>query len=120
MKYDISSDIDDTHLHYRFPQSLIRLHSLVEKDDTSAAIAEGVNLQKLFDQLLQSADPDAAYQIRSSLTEIHRLLRILNRDLLFWKGAKQSRIERGAKVLETLQAIESFYQFLSANKSGAV
>jgi hypothetical protein len=112
MNDEISSNIDDADLSNQFRQSLANLCSLVEKDDTNAAITAGIDLQKSFDRLLQSADPAAGYQVRSSLTEIHRLLRILNRDLLFWQGAKQSRSVRGAQVLATLQSIESFYQFL--------
>ncbi len=112
MNYEISSSIDDADLPDQFSQSLANLCGLVEKDDPSAAITTGISLQKLFDRLLQSADPAAGYQVRSSLTEIHRLLRILNRDLLFWQGAKQSRPARGAQVLATLQSIEGFYQFL--------
>jgi hypothetical protein len=112
MNYEISSNIDEADFPDQFLQSLVCLRSLIEKDDPSAAIAAGINLQKLFDRLLQSADPDAGYQVRASLTEIHRLLRILNRDLLFWKGAKQSRLARGVQVLATLQSIEGFYQFL--------
>jgi hypothetical protein len=120
MNDEISSNINDADLSDQFRQSLANLYSLVEKDDTSAAIASlapeviaaGIDLQKSFDRLLQSADPAAGYQIRSSLTEIHRLLRILNRDLLFWQGAKQSRSVRRAQVLATLQSIEGFYQFL--------
>jgi hypothetical protein len=112
MNGEISSNIDDADLSNQFRQSLANLCSLVEKDDTNAAIIAGIDLQKSFDRLLQSADPAAGYQVRSSLTEIHRLLRILNRDLLFWQGAKQSRSVRGAQVLATLQSIESFYQFL--------
>jgi hypothetical protein len=112
MNHKISSNIDDADLPDQFPQFLANLCSLVEQDDPSAAMVAGINLQKSFDRLLQSTDPAAGYQVRSSLTEIHRLLRILNRDLLFWKAAKQSRSVRGAQVLATLQSIEGFYQFL--------
>jgi hypothetical protein len=100
-----------------FPPSLARLHSCVEQDDAVAAFAAAKVLQKLFDRLLQMADPNASYQVRASLTEIHRLLRILHRDLLFWQGAKQTRPSRRTQVLATLQSIEGFYKSLVATNT---
>jgi hypothetical protein len=111
-----SHNIGDEDLSESFPDSFIlswqQLYKHVENDDTEAAMVSAKALQSAFDRLLQSADPIAPYQVRSSLTEIHRLLRILNRDLMFWQGAKQTRAGRGTQVLATLQSIEGFYQVL--------
>jgi hypothetical protein len=111
-----SHNISDEDLSQSFPDSFIlswqQLYEAVKNDDAEAAIVSAKALQFSFDRLLQSADPVAPYQVRSSLTEIHRLLRILNRDLMFWQGAKQTRAGRGTQVLATLQSIEGFYQVL--------
>ncbi len=116
-------NVSDEDLSKSFPDSFLfswqQLYKAVEKDDAEAAMVSAKALQSVFDRLLQSADPIAPYQVRSSLTEIHRLLRILNRDLMFWQGAKQTRAGRGTQVLATLQSIEEFYQVLiSAAKMG--
>jgi hypothetical protein len=111
-----SHNIGDEDLSESFPGNFIlswqQLYKAVENDDVEAAMVSAKILQSAFDYLLQSADPVAPYQVRSSLTEIHRLLRILNRDLMFWQGAKQTRAGRGTQVLATLQSIEGFYQVL--------
>jgi hypothetical protein len=106
--------MSDPDLAETFPQSLLRLRGCVEKDDAAGALAAAKTLQNLFDRLLSVVDPNAPYQARASLTEIHRLLRILNRDLLFWQGAKQTRAGRSTQVLATLVSIERFYQMLIA------
>jgi hypothetical protein len=107
-----SHNMSDSDLTETFPHSLVRLRGCVEQDDAGGALATAKILQNLFDRLLQAADPVAPHQVRSSLTEIHRLLRILNRDLLFWQGAKQTRAGRSTQVLATLASIEGFYQVL--------
>jgi hypothetical protein len=115
MDDQISHNLSDSDLAETFPQSLVRLKDCVEKDDTAGSLAAAKTLQNSFDRLLQAADPNAPHQVRSSLTEIHRLLRILNRDLLFWQGAKQTRAGRSTQVLATLVSIEGFYQMLIAD-----
>jgi hypothetical protein len=107
-----SQSISDEDLSGSFILSWRQLYKFVENDDAEQAMVSAQTLQTAFDRLLQSADPVAPYQVRSSLTEIHRLLRILNRDLMFWQGAKQTRAGRGTQVLATLQSIEGFYQVL--------
>jgi hypothetical protein len=107
-----SQDIGDEDLTDSFLRSLQQLRKSVAADNSQEAMALAKVLKNSFDQLLHSADPAASYQVRSSLTEIHRLLRILNRDLQFWQGAKQTRAGRGTQVLATLQSIEGFYQIL--------
>jgi hypothetical protein len=107
-----AQNISDENLPSSFILSLQQLYKHVANDDPEEAMVSAKTLQSLFDRLLQSADPVAPYQVRSSLTEIHRLLRILNRDLMFWQGAKQTRAGRGTMVLATLQSIEGFYQVL--------
>ncbi len=107
-----SQDISDKDLTDSFLLSLQQLCKSVADDNSKEAMALAKILQNSFDQLLHSVDPAAPYQVRSSLTEIHRLLRILNRDLQFWQGAKQTRAGRGTQVLATLQSIEGFYQIL--------
>jgi hypothetical protein len=107
-----SQSISDEDLSGSFILSWRQLYKFVENDDAEQAMVSAQTLQTTFDRLLQSADPVAPYQVRSSLTEIHRLLRILNRDLMFWQGAKQTRAGRGTQVLATLQSIEGFYQVL--------
>jgi hypothetical protein len=109
MNDQISHSMSDPDLAETFPQSLLRLRGCVEKDDAAGALAAAKTLQNLFDRLLSVVDPNAPYQVRASLTEIHRLLRILNRDLLFWQGAKQTRAGRSTQVLATLVSIEGFY-----------
>jgi hypothetical protein len=115
MNNQISSNINGSDPGQQFPECLWQLRNWVETDQSPAAIAESNQLQLLFNQLLQSADPDAGYQMRSSLTEIHRLLRLLQRDLIFWQTAKQTKAGRKSQVLATLQSIENFYQLLSLN-----
>jgi hypothetical protein len=112
MNNQISSKINDPDPSQQFPECLWQLRNWVETDQSQAAIAKSNQLQLLFNQLLQSADPDAGYQVRSSLTEIHRLLRLLQRDLMFWQTAKQAKAGRKLQVLATLQSIEDFYQLL--------
>lgn len=112
MNNQISHNISDPDLAETFPQSFSRLRGCVEQDDAAGALAAAKTLQNLFDRLLSTADPIAPYQVRASLTEIHRLLRILNRDLLFWQGAKQTRAGRSTQVLATLVSIEGFYPSL--------
>jgi hypothetical protein len=112
MNYQRSQNISEEDLSNCFLPSLQQLYTFVKNDDSEQAMVSAQTLQAAFDQLLQSADPVAPYQVRSSLTEIHRLLRILNRDLMFWQGAKQTRAGRGTQVLATLQSIEGFYQVL--------
>jgi hypothetical protein len=113
-----SHNISDGDLSDSFLLSLEQLCKSVENDDSEGAMVSAKILQDTFDRLLQSADPIAPYQVRASLTEIHRLLRILNRDLMFWQGAKQTRAGRGTQVLATLQSIEGFYQVLVSAKMG--
>jgi hypothetical protein len=120
-KYDmddqISQYIGDQDLVEGFPQVLARLRGCVEQDEAAGALAAAKTLQGLFDRLLQSSEPNAGYQVRASLTEIHRLLRILQRDLLFWQGAKQTRAKRSTQVLATLVSIEGFYSVLTMNQT---
>jgi hypothetical protein len=113
MNDHISPNISDPDLAETFPRSLARLQDCIEQDDVAGSLAAAKTLQNLFDRLLSVADPDAPYQVRASLTEIHRLLRILNRDLLFWQGAKQTRAGRSTQVLATLVSIKGFYQALN-------
>ncbi len=113
-----SQNTGDEDLSEGFILFLQQLSKSVESDDSEGAMVSAKTLQASFAQLLQSADPVAPYQVRSSLTEIHRLLRILNRDLMFWQGAKQTRAGRGTQVLATLQSIEGFYQVLVSAKMG--
>jgi hypothetical protein len=110
MNDPISPYISDPDLAENFLRSLVQIRGCVEQDDAAEALAAAKTLQSCFDRLLQMADPNAPYQVRSSLTEIHRLLRILNRDLLFWQGAKQTRVGRSTQVLTTLMSIERFHQ----------
>ncbi len=112
MNDQISHNICDLELAETFAEFLVRLRGCVENDDAVGALAAAKTLQGSFDRLLQAVSPDAPYQVRASLTEIHRLLRILNRDLLFWQGSKQTRADRSAQVLATLLSIEGFYQAL--------
>jgi hypothetical protein len=107
-----SQNIGDEDLTDSFLRSLQQLCKSVADDNSKEAMALAKILQNSFDQLLHSADPAAPYQVRSSLTEIHRLLRILNRDLQFWQGAKQTRAGRSTQVLANLQSIEQFYLVL--------
>jgi hypothetical protein len=107
-----SQNISDEDLFNSFILSWQQLYKSVENDDATEAMVAAKTMQAAFDRLLQSADLVAPYQVRSSLTEIHRLLRILNRDLMFWQGAKQTRAGRCTQVLATLQSIEGFYQVL--------
>ncbi len=113
-----SHNLSDPELAETFPRSLVRLRGCVENDDTAGSLAAAKTLQNLFNRLLQAADPAAPHQVRSSLTEIHRLLRVLNRDLLFWQGAKQTRASRSTKVLATLVSIEGFYCALTMSQAG--
>ena len=112
MNYQRSLSTSDEDLTDGFSSAWQQLYQFVEHDDAQQAMVAAQTLQTLFDQLLQSSDPAAPYQVRSSLTEIHRLLRILQRDLLFWQGAKQTRADRGIQVLNTLRSIKDFYQVL--------
>jgi hypothetical protein len=112
MNDQLSHHTGDQDLVRSFGQSLIKLRGCVEQNDAAGALATAEVLQGLFDRLLQASDPDAAYQVRASLTEIHRFLRILQRDLLFWQGAKQTRAGRGTQVLATVQSIEGFCEVL--------
>jgi hypothetical protein len=120
-KYDmddqISQYIGDQDLVEGFPQVLARLRGCVEQDEAAGALAAAKTLQGLFDRLLQLSEPNAGYQVRASLTEIHRLLRISQRDLLFWQGAKQTRAGRSTQVLATLVSIEGFYSVLTMNQT---
>jgi succinate dehydrogenase flavin-adding protein (antitoxin of CptAB toxin-antitoxin module) len=65
-----------------------------------------------FDQLLAAFAPDADRQVRSGLTEIHRLLKLADRDLQFWQSAKQpdTRSQRQQQLLTKLQQIADWEQ----------
>lgn len=53
-----------------------------------------------------------AGKMRSYITEIHRLLKVLQRDLIFWQSAQQTqnRAERRSAILAKLEAIMRFTQ----------
>jgi hypothetical protein len=86
------------------------LHGLVINDMVASSIEASGNLLLLFDELLQGTDLETDYQIRASFTEVHRLLKILQRELAFWRSAKQSSVIRRAQVLATLGKIQEFSQ----------
>jgi hypothetical protein len=112
MNYQRSLNISDEDPTNSFIWAWQQLHQSVENDAPPQAIVAAQTLQAAFEQLLQSCDSIASHKARSILTEIHRLLRILQRDLLFWQAAKQTRADRELQVLTTLQSIEGFYRAL--------
>jgi hypothetical protein len=70
-----------------------------------------------FDQLILAAPtyrlpPATAGKMRSYITEIHRLLKLIQRDLIFWHNARQpsTKAQRHADILSKLDVITQFIQ----------
>ncbi len=88
----------------------LSLTPLQTNDRYAAIIAD-------FDRLILSAP---AYQLpsttagkmRSYITEIHRLLKLIQRDLIFWHNARQpsTKAQRHADILSKLDVITQFIQ----------
>jgi succinate dehydrogenase flavin-adding protein (antitoxin of CptAB toxin-antitoxin module) len=98
------------------------LLELVLQDESSglALTKAQQDLSIAFDQLLAAFAPDADRQVRSGLTEIHRLLKLADRELQFWQSAKQSetRSQRQQQLLTKLQQIADWEQvFQTANNA---
>lgn len=90
------------------------LVELVLQDESSGLVLTKAqqDLSIAFDQLLAAFAPDADRQVRSGLTEIHRLLKLADRELQFWQSAKQSetRSHRQQQLLTKLQQIADWEQ----------
>jgi hypothetical protein len=91
----------------QFLAILQKVLQLVREREVAAAISASKNLLPLFDELLQTTDLEANYQLRASFTEVHRLLRLLQRDLAFWQMSKSGDDTR---LLATLGSIGEFCQ----------
>lgn len=70
-----------------------------------------------FNQLMLAAPvnglpPTTAGKMRSYITEIHRLLRLIQRGLIFWHNARQPSLkaQRHADILSNLAVITQFIQ----------
>jgi hypothetical protein len=97
----------NTEQQQQFLATLQNVLQLVQRQDVPGAIAASQNLLPLFTELLQITDLEANYQIRASFTEVHRLLRLLQRDLAFWQMSKSGD---NTRLLATLGSISDFCQ----------
>jgi hypothetical protein len=90
------------------------LHTLVLGDEFQSEVLTEAqqNLAVAFDRLLTAFSPSADHRMRIGLTEIHRLLKLVDRDLQFWQGARQpvTRQERLQNLLLKLQQIADWQQ----------
>jgi succinate dehydrogenase flavin-adding protein (antitoxin of CptAB toxin-antitoxin module) len=91
--------------------ALVELVLQDELDGAVLAKTQG-DLSIAFDRLLAAFSPDADRQMRAGLTEIHRLLKVADRDLQFWQSAKQpdNRSQRQQQLLAKLQQIADWEQ----------
>jgi hypothetical protein len=99
--------MSNTEQQQQFLATLQNVLQLVQNQEGPGAIAASQNLLPLFTELLQITDLEANYQIRASFTEVHRLLRLLQRDLAFWKMSKSGD---NTRLLATLGSIADFCQ----------
>jgi hypothetical protein len=99
--------MSNTEQQQQFLAILQNVLQLIQNQEVSLAIAASQNLLPLFNELLQTTDLEASYQIRASFTEVHRLLRLLQRDLAFWKMSKSGD---NTRLLATLASISDFCQ----------
>lgn len=92
-----------------FAACRVALNALVLQDELqhSELSAAQQNLAIAFDHLLTAFSPLADQRIRAGLTEIHRLLKLADRDLQFWQSAKQpaTRQARQQNLLLKLQQV---------------
>lgn len=109
-------------IHTDFAVYRAALVELVLQDESSGLVLTKAqqDLSIAFDQLLAAFAPDADRQVRSGLTEIHRLLKLADRELQFWQSAKQleTRSQRQQQLLTKLQQIADWEQvFQTANNA---
>jgi hypothetical protein len=99
--------MSNTEQQQQFLAILQNVLQLIQNQEVPLAIAASQNLLPLFNEILQTTDLEANYQIRASFTEVHRLLRLLQRDLAFWKMSKSGD---NTRLLATLKSISDFCQ----------
>ncbi len=108
------NDRDLPAIYSNFATCRDTLNALVLQDEfpREDLTAAQQNLAIAFDRLLTAFSPIANQRIRAGLTEIHRLLKLADRDLQFWQGARQpaTRQERQQNLLLKLQQIADWQQ----------
>jgi succinate dehydrogenase flavin-adding protein (antitoxin of CptAB toxin-antitoxin module) len=108
------NDPDLPAIYSNFATCRAALNTLVLQDEfqSQELAAAQQNLAIAFDQLLAAFSPRANHRMRTGLTEIHRLLKLADRDLQFWQGARQptTRKERQQNLLLKLQQIADWQQ----------
>jgi hypothetical protein len=76
------------------------------------------DLALAFGQLLAAATGAEESMVRAALTEMHRLVKLVERDWLFWQSARQpaTRQARQRDLLQKLQKIAEWQQALEASR----
>jgi succinate dehydrogenase flavin-adding protein (antitoxin of CptAB toxin-antitoxin module) len=110
-------------IHTDFAVCRAALVELVLQDESSGLVLTKAqkDLSIAFDHLLAAFAPDADRQVRSGLTEIHRLLKLADRDLQFWQSARQpeTRRQRQQKLLTKLQQIADWEQVFQTTNNAS-
>jgi hypothetical protein len=108
------NDRDLPAIYSNFATCRAALNTLVLQDELQSGeltLAQQ-NLAIAFDRLLAAFAPGADHRMRAGLTEIHRLLKLADRDLQFWQGARQpaTRQARQQSLLLKLEQIADWQQ----------
>ncbi len=68
-----------------------------------------------FQGLLATLPASQRQPVQAILTEMNRVIQLLQHHLVVWQAAKQKRPERAAQVRQDVQQLQQFCQHLSQN-----
>lgn len=107
-------------IYANFAVCRVSLTKLVLQDKSNGLLLTKArqDLSIAFGELLDAFSPDADRLVRSGLTEIHRLLRVADRELQFWQSAKQpdTRSKRQQQLLINLQQIADWEKVFESDE----
>ncbi|NJK72051.1 MAG: hypothetical protein HC926_01155 [Synechococcaceae cyanobacterium SM2_3_60] len=94
-------------------ERLTQVAAAVAEDTDALAAAQA--LPEQFQHLLASLSASQRQPVQPILTEMNRLMQLLQHHLMLWQRAKQKRPERVAQVQHDVQQLQQFCQHLSQN-----
>lgn len=94
--------------------TLAALEIAIDQADPQA-VALVQTLPEQFQVLIASLSPQQQHPVQPILTEMNRLIQLLQHHILLWQSAKQKRPERAAQVQHDVQQLHQFCQHLSQN-----
>ncbi len=77
--------------------------------------ASAQTLPEQFQDLLANLSASQRQPVQPILTEMNRVIQLLQHHLMLWQSAKQKRPERAAQVQQDVQQLQQFCQHLSQN-----